>query len=214
MSLTAAAAALTGCASAPTQAKAVDAVLSDAAERDEAFEATLRVLDQHPEYVDELYVKTRDHHRKTMHRLLEDTTRDLETAMHADAVAVLLAQDPAALEQVMISTVDASKGVPAARLAIARAILRRSQQTAGIMTDLPPAVEATLIAAIAAIEKKPKSRDAMLAAMRQSADRLAEILKGDPQTTATLTDALVHSGAVNADLVKETAKRLAGERGK
>src|SRR4051794_14214424 len=64
-----------------------------ASERRDTFEASLRVLDERLEIVDELYAVTR-RHPKTMHRILENTTRDLAEQDLASATAELLAANP------------------------------------------------------------------------------------------------------------------------
>src|SRR4051794_27683332 len=67
---------LTGCG-ASQKAAVVDAVAKSPDQRRSSFEATLRVLDQHPEYVDELYRQTRQH-PPTLNRFLANAARDLE----------------------------------------------------------------------------------------------------------------------------------------
>ena len=52
-----------GC-SASTEKPAVDTALVNPATRHDSFEATLRVLDEHPHYVDELFAEARQHHRE------------------------------------------------------------------------------------------------------------------------------------------------------
>jgi hypothetical protein len=182
----------------------IDESMRSSTQRRQSLEATLRVMDNHPEYVDEMYQATRRHPR-TMERFLQNSARDLEDPALAKLTAELLVDNPRSLRQVLLSTVDAATAKPDAREAIATAVEERAVPMADIITDRPSALSATLIDTVAAVERKPASRKAFLGAMQKSSPRVAEILSKDPRTLMALTDALVKE--ILKD--KETAKKLA-----
>jgi hypothetical protein len=183
------AAALTGCG-AGAQKSAIEAAVAGAGERATAFEATARALDEHPEYVDEFYAIAR-RHPPMWHRFLVDTSRDLSDPSLADPVADLLTRQPAALEELLLATLDAAKDRPDARAAIDRAVIERREILADILTDSHDAVVASMGAIVAAAQRRPAARAAFLESMRRSAPRISEMLKGDTETTKVLMGAML-----------------------
>jgi hypothetical protein len=94
--------AFSGCG-AGAQKSVVQTAISSGAERSTAFEATARALDEHPEYVDELYEVAR-RHPPMLNRFLSDTARDLHDPKLARPTAALLAQHPQSLETTLVDT--------------------------------------------------------------------------------------------------------------
>ena len=97
-----------------------DHAFDDDGRRKELMEATLRVLDEHPAYVDEFYEMAKRHH-VTLDRFLADTAADLHDPALAKRVAVQLVAHPKGLHQIMISTLDAAQGNRKAMTAILEA---------------------------------------------------------------------------------------------
>jgi hypothetical protein len=89
--------------------QALEVTIANDQQRRETFEATLRTLDEHPEYVDELFARARKHPR-TLERFIANAAHH----MHEDAVARMtvryLVQNPAGLQRVMVRTLDAAAG--------------------------------------------------------------------------------------------------------
>jgi hypothetical protein len=105
--------------------------------RRELFEATLRVLDEHPEYVDEFFELAVSKHPETLRRFIEDTAARLDDEALAKPTAAALARHPDGLEQILVSTLDASAGRAEARRAIASAIAARPERAARILSENP-----------------------------------------------------------------------------
>jgi hypothetical protein len=185
------------CATTSQQAEVIDTVTADGDERKKAFEATARVLDEHPEYVDELYAVTLQH-PVAFNRFTDDTTRDLSRPPMAKLMATHLVQYDDSVEQVFIATLDAAKDKKEARAGIDRAIERRASLVADIMSDDPAAVLGVTEATVHHVARKPAARKAFLQAMQRKAPELAGILAQDPKTMAVLTGALLKE-ALKAD---------------
>jgi hypothetical protein len=178
-----------GCG-ASAQSNAIEQAMRNDKERDTAFEATARMLDRHPEWVDEFYRVAR-RHPTMMLRILRDTAHDLDQPRLAGATAEMLAQKPSSLEQTVVSTMDRAAIEPESRRAVDRAILRRNDEIIGMMADDEAVVAASVTATVAEVERRPAARAAFLRAMRESADRVAEILASDPKTLRAVSTAVL-----------------------
>lgn len=161
-------------------------------ERRETFEATARVLDEHPELVDELYAVTR-RHEATMRRFLANTSRDLHDPGLATATAELLAEHPDSVEQTMVRTTDAVAKNEASRHAMSRAIASRADETVDILTDDTEALSRVLTASLETLEKKPKARGAALVAVRKNRRRIVAFVKNDPALAKEMTEELLRA---------------------
>lgn len=159
-------------------------------ERLESFEATARVLDEHPELVDELYAVTK-RHDATMRRFLANSTRDMREPGLATVTAELLAQHPDSVEQMMVRTTDAVAQVPESRKAMSRAIASRAEATVDILTDDPQAMSRVLTASIQTLEKKPKAKTATLVAVRSNRGRIIALVKSDKALAKEMTEELL-----------------------
>lgn len=159
-------------------------------QRLDTFEATARMLDEKPEYIDEFYSVLRKH-PKTMSRFFARVTPDLKSEPIAETQAKLLVNKPAALEEVFSATMDAIVDKPKARAALARVMTAKATIVSDILTDDPNAVGATMNATIAAIERKPDAQPAFHGAMKSSAPRVTAILAKDPSTLTVLTEEML-----------------------
>jgi hypothetical protein len=142
-----AAAVLLACSAGQKRAVVEEAV-EPAETRHELFEATLRVLDEHPEYVDEFFELAVAKHPETLHRFVEDTAARLRDDALAEPTAAALARHPDGLERILVRTLDASSRRPEARRAIARAIAARPEGAARVLSEHPRAA-ATVFGAFA-----------------------------------------------------------------
>jgi hypothetical protein len=199
-------ASLVGCGTTARQGL-IDESMRSGTQRRQSLEATLRVMDAHPEYVDEMYQATRKHPR-TMERFLQSSARDLEDPALAKVTAELLVENPRSLRQVLLATVDAAAAKPDAREAIAGAVEERTAAMADIITDRPAALSGTLNDTVAAVGRKPAARKAFLGAMQKSAPRVSEIVAKDPHTLMVLTEALVKEIAKDKDAAKKLAEMI------
>jgi hypothetical protein len=122
----------------PQKRTAVEASMEDDERRAEAFEAVLRVLDEKPEYVDEFFRLAHERHPATLGRFLRDTVGALPRSERlTDWTAAELVRDPAALETILIATMDASAEREPAREAVARAVGARSAIAARALAEQP-----------------------------------------------------------------------------
>lgn len=104
--------------------------------RAELFEATLRAMDEHPEYVDEMYRLTL-RHPSTLRRMFEVASRSFTDEDIARVSASALVGQPRGLERVMIETLDRAKDNAAAERAIVDAIQQRSDLVADMLVERP-----------------------------------------------------------------------------
>lgn len=154
-------------------------------ERIDSFEATSRVLDEHPEYVDELYAAAR-RHRPLLDRFLMNAAKDLRDPWLADTAAKHLVENPDSLQQILESTLDHIVHVPAARAAMNRAMTSRAEEATEILTGDPTTVSRVLHAALLALEKKQEARKSALAAVRNNRAAILAFMKSDPELTKEL----------------------------
>jgi hypothetical protein len=123
------------------KAKLITVAFEDQGRRRDLFEATLRVLDRNPEWVDEFYALARSH-RPTLEGFIENTARDLSNEKLATITARHLAAHPAGLRTILERSMDAASDHPAAKKAIAEAVRSRAEIAAKIMVDHPEALRA------------------------------------------------------------------------
>ena len=179
------------------KAKAVDVVLDGEGRRKESFEATLRVLDDNPTYVDEFFVIARKH-PKTLDRFIANAARDLKREELAKITARHLAKNPDSLKQVLVQTMDAAKASPEARAAIAAAIEERAALASEIMADKPSAMQASFEAMVDAIADRPEARAAFLQSMQRTSPEIAQLLANNPSTLKAMTKAMFRVGMQHA----------------
>jgi hypothetical protein len=171
----------------------VDQALADDKLRAEAFEATLRVLDEHPEYVDEFFAASL-RHTPTLDRFIFDTAGKLEDENLSRMTARHLASHPAGLRQILIATLDESSNHPAALEANAQAMAARPQVSAMVVTSREETLLLTMRALIDEVMKNPKARAAFLKSLQGNSPELAQLITSNPESLKTLAEALAKAG--------------------
>jgi hypothetical protein len=173
-----------------TKQKAAETTLTSvsAAERKDTFEATARMLDDHPEFVGELYQVMRRHPR-SLEPFLANATADMEdNAWLNETLAKLLASHPVSLERILTANMDAIPREPEARAAMRRAMAAKAPAAVDVLTDEPTALAAFVEATLAAVEKKPAAREAVLAAVKKNRKRLLAVMLADKELAQELTE--------------------------
>ena len=118
------------------KAEVTDKAFDDTQRRHELFEATLRALDGHPDYVDEFFNQALKH--KTMDSFLVSTSRGLSDHAFARRVGEQLVAHPQGLRSILIETLEAARGKATAQQAIVEAVDQEAEITAAILVDHPP----------------------------------------------------------------------------
>ena len=136
--------------------------------RRDTMEATLRILDEHPDYVDEFFVLARGH-KPTLDQFLGDAARDLHEADLAKLTAEKLVGSPAGLRRVLIETLDAARDRPKARQAITSAIQSRAGIAASILLDDPEALAEVMRGSVDAARKDPAAWKKLRALLKELA---------------------------------------------
>lgn len=124
--------------------------LEEPDERKDTLELTLKVFDEHPEYVDELFTMARDH-PPTFQQLLERTAIELEDQAFATEVASHLAGHPQAVERIMMAMLLEARGRPELRAAIARAILANPDVMMMLMAEHPQITQMAIMRGLAPV---------------------------------------------------------------
>lgn len=181
-----------GC-SASSQKPAVAQALRNDELRAESFEATLRVLDEHPEYVDELFRATLRHPR-TLNRFIANTASNLHDDELARLTAWHLTRHPESLRQTMIASLDESSDQPAALDAVARAMTARPQVSAMAITQREQALRTTMAALVDEVMKNAPARAAFLAAIQENSPEMAELIANNPEVLKALLKAFAEVG--------------------
>jgi hypothetical protein len=181
-----------GCA-ASTQKPAVEAALDNDKMRSESFEATLRVLDGKPEYVDEFFAAAL-RHPKTLDRFLQNTAKGLEQDSLARMTARRLVEQPQGLTQIMIATFDEVSGKPAALQAVSTSIKERPQVAALAMIQREDTVHATFRALVVEVSKNAEARRAFLTSVQENSVPMASMILSDSKVTATMLHAFGKAG--------------------
>ncbi len=194
---------LAGC-SAGMQKPAVESALGDAKLRHESFEATLSVLDEHPEYVPE-FLEVAMRHDSALDAILEDTARRLEGDPLARRTAVHLANHPKAIKQVLITTLDAISDKPAGEDGAAQAMASRPQLAAIVITQREDALKSTLHALVVEVLKNARARRWFLQGMADNSGDLASMITEDPEVAGAFVKAAAH---VESEKAKATIKKV------
>jgi hypothetical protein len=158
----------------PQKRALVEKATEDPKQRRETFEATLRLLDGKPEYVDEFFDLARAH-PATLERFIHDTALAIEDPALARMTAEQLARSPAGLRRILMETVDAAAERPEARAAMLSAMRARREKLARMLADDPDTTVALMKALVA--EHGAKLAERLRAAL--SADGDGEGGRGD-----------------------------------
>ena len=177
----------------PAQKKPLVATAMDNAEtRHESLEATMRVLDEHPEYVDELFYMSQGH--PMFDRLLEDTAKNLANEALARRAAEHMANHPDGLRMILIATLDEVKDRPKPLEAGASAMEARPDEAVRMLVQRDIAVRRMMRALIAEVNRNPKAEQAFLTALRENSDGMAQVLTRNPDDMGVLLKAVGKSG--------------------
>ncbi|MDB4962235.1 MAG: hypothetical protein JWP01_2234 [Myxococcales bacterium] len=161
--------ALTLSCSTKSKAEVTESAMGDRQRRLEIMEATLRVLDQHPDYVDEFFVLALRHH-PTLDRFLANTAVAVADKDRAERVARHLVMHPPGLRRVMIETLDAARNRPAAQAAIVDAIQARAEIAADFLVDHPEQLATVSKAIVEQAMEDPDTKDKMTELVKEIAD--------------------------------------------
>jgi transcription termination factor NusB len=190
--------------SAGTQKPAIETAMKTDEQRAESLEATLRVMDENPEYVDELFALV-VRHPATLERFLENHARNLKDDELAKTTAKHLAAHPPGLKHVMVKTLDEISDDPAAMQAVAEAMLERPQVSAMVIAQKPEAVRALVTALIAEVRKNDKAREAFIQALHDNRDPVADLALANPELLTSLMKAFAARGAARGKAALEEA---------
>ena len=160
--------ALAAC-STSSKAEITDKAMADTERRQEILEATLRVLDENPAYVDELFQKTLRHPR-TLERFLANTARGLADKKLAERVSAHLVAHPKGLRQTMIETLDAAQKHPDAQLAIVDAMEARAKIAAKFLVAQPEKLAHVSEAIVQQAIDDPNTKDKMTTLVKEIID--------------------------------------------
>jgi hypothetical protein len=192
---------LLGC-SAGAQKPALDTAWKDSKLRGESFEATLRILDEHPEYVPE-FLEIAQHHESALEAILDDTARRLKDDGLARRNANHLAKYPDSLKQTLIAAFDRISGEPAALDGAAQAMAARPQVAAIVITQREDALRSTLRALVGEVMKNAKARQWFLRGMAENSPQLTALIAQDPEVMAAFAKAVANVGVAKG---KEAVK--------
>jgi len=181
-----------GC-SAGAQKPAIASALESREMRSESFEATLRVLDENPEYVDELFAAVL-RHPATLDRFLHNTGRELERDEFARFTGKRLVAHPVGLKRVLIATLDDASDDPKALRAISEAMTERAHLSALVVVQSDASLRANLRALMKEVLKNPEARRSFLAGLSENSDALAEVIVPNPQVLGILIKAFARVG--------------------
>jgi hypothetical protein len=180
----------------------MDKAMKNDVERRELFEATLRVLDAHPEYVDQLF-RLMLEHPTALNRFLAINSSGLDDSQYAGLMARHLVRHTEPLTEVMIQVLEAAKDNPEAQRAMALAMQQRAALNAQTVTSLPSNVNVSTQALIEAVLDKPEARRAFLSAMRERREEVAALLLSDPDTLAAVMGAMAERGVEDATAARQ-----------
>jgi hypothetical protein len=172
---------------------AVDLATANPTQRREAFEATLRTLDEHPEYVDELFALSL-RHPVTLDRFIRNSAAYMHEEQVAKITAAHLVKYPRGLELVLVRTLDAAADNPDAKRAIGNAMQQRAGLNADVLAGHPEALRVNVNALVDAVMSRPPARKAFLRAMSEKSPLLAQLLVNNPEALEAVLRATVRVG--------------------
>jgi hypothetical protein len=196
---------LLGC-SAGAQKPAIASALDDPEMRRESFEATLQVLDEHPEYVDDLFAVAR-RHPKTLDRFLHQTGRELEQDEFARFTAQRLVAHPEGLKRTLIAALDEASDDPVALRAMSEAMAERPQLAAIVVVQTDASLRRVLHALLLEVLKNPEARRAFLAGVSENSDAMARIIVPNTQVLVLLVKAFARVGLAKGSKELEALAR-------
>ena len=118
--------------------------LEDPVERRDTMSLTLKIFDEHPEYVVELFAQARGH-RSTFDQLVKQAAVALEDQAFAAEVADKLSDHPKAVELMTRAMLVEAHDKPELRRALAMAILTEGDVMHQIAAENPELVRQVLV---------------------------------------------------------------------
>jgi len=118
------------------QKSAIKTVASNDDERHKLFEATLLMLDEHPEYVDELFARLKEH-PKSLDKFLALATSGAKDTAFAGLMAKHLVDYPEAVTVISIALIDDVYTRPAAEKAFLAAMRARKGEISHMLVRDP-----------------------------------------------------------------------------
>jgi len=161
--------------------------------RQESFEATLRVLDENPHYVDEFFAQALKH-PATLDRFLLNTARELERDDFARFAAKRLVTSPEGVKRTLVATLDEASDEPAVLKAISEAMAERAHVAAIAVVQTDVSVRAMLRALMAEVLKNPEARRAFLIGLAENADAMAQVMAPNPEVIQAMVKAFARVG--------------------
>lgn len=188
---------LMGCG-AGAQKPAIDTALDNDELRRESFEATLRVLDENPTYVDEFLMAAKKH-PATLDRFLRSTARELRSDEFSRFAAERLVSDPEGLRQTLVACLDAASDDPAALRAISEAMAARAQVSAIVVVQSDASIRGNLRALLQEVQKNPEARQSFLVAVSENSNAMARVLAPNGAVLGQLVKAFARVGVDKAE---------------
>jgi hypothetical protein len=190
-----------------TRRAVLDSALSTQPARQKSFEATLQVLDEHPEYVDELFQQLLEH-PPALNRFLAVSVSGLKDPAFAALLARHLTRQPRSLTEVMVQVLEAGRDKPEAQQAMARSLEKQPELTAATITSRPSAVSATTGPLLDALQAHPESLKAFLTVLRERKELVTQQLLSDPGTLTALMGELAKHGVKDATVAAQLRELL------
>jgi hypothetical protein len=144
--------------------------MSDDESRRESFETTLRILDEHPEYVDELYTATLRHPR-TLDRFVQNmakglSAKDASSEELARVAVKRLVEQPESLKTTMRVLVQEAQKDERTRRALLAAVQENGEPLARLIVNNPKVLSSLLSAfAKAGVHKGQDKLEALINAL-------------------------------------------------
>jgi hypothetical protein len=147
---------------------AIETAMSSEGSRRDSFEATLEILDEHPEYVDELYTATL-RHPDTLDRFVQNVASGLTNEQLAQMTAKRLGENPESMKAMMRALVQQAQKDEKTRRALLGAIQENGEPLAGLIVNNPKVLSSLLSAfAKAGVHKGQDKLDALIDALDSS----------------------------------------------
>jgi hypothetical protein len=198
-----------GCSTAQKKSL-ISTAIEDKGQRQQALEATIRVFDENPEYVDEMFALMINH-KTSLNRFLTVSASGLDDPKFSALMARHLVKEPKALAETFVQLLEAAKDAPEARKAMAGAMMQRPALVAETVLSRPEALTPTMVAIVDALQSHPEAQGAFLAAMRERKDRITSLLLSDKETLAAVMAAMARQGVKDNGFAQQLRELFGGK---
>lgn len=165
-------------------------LLANPDERRNIFEATLEEMDVNPHYVTE-FVDQALAHAPALEQLISETADIMENPALSAVLAVALADDPAALTQVVVSVLAEATGADSAEAALSAAFEEQSGAVVAALAGTVDGATSVLDGLLDASVASPALGQPLAALLGGNADTVATLLSGDTGALEQVSDALL-----------------------